>query len=479
MTRFSVQFQLPTMADDMSLEINRRVSFTHVYSDSYKPIAKAGFFEDASTGKIKCFACSLEFNKYFFFDPMRFHVKHSPDCFFVTRYLLEKARGTRSKIFKSLVMHLLYERERLDTFIEWPLKYISPEDLAKEGFYYLRKNDHCACIFCARIIGEWEFGDTPRQEHLKHEPSCPSFSLNTPPVGNDISLANNAILDKLVLKGEERPVVPTMKNYLWRTPTWEYIHEENRLRTFSQGNKWPAKRVAQNPVLLAQAGFYYCGIGDYVRCSSCTLGLHNWEIDDNPWILHAHYSPDCLFLKYKEDIKFITKSDNVGGYNAKKPSSGRFKTIDENDLETLMNSLRVMIDIRSSLSLKFSYYDIKDTLRKKLKQTGIPFLTVDEGINAITQRQKQNQQKLEIIEKLPILTLVEFQRQQQQQQQEEPTITTTTTDLDSCIICLEAKREIIMFPCKHLLSCASCTSKIITCPCCRAEIESVLRVYLS
>ena len=75
-----------------------------------------------------------------------------------------------------------YEDERLHTFIDWPIKFIEPKNLAKNGFFYLREKDYVACIFCNGIIGNWEADDVPEDEHKKHYPNCKFINGNA--VGN-------------------------------------------------------------------------------------------------------------------------------------------------------------------------------------------------------------------------------------------------------------------------------------------------------
>ncbi|KAF7682629.1 Death-associated inhibitor of apoptosis 1 [Astathelohania contejeani] len=87
----------------------------------------------------------------------------------------------RSKKFYSYDS-LRQEHIRLETFIDWPIKWLKPEELAANGYYYLRTRDHCACVFCSGIVGEWMEGDIPSIEHKKHFPHCPL--LNNQPVGN-------------------------------------------------------------------------------------------------------------------------------------------------------------------------------------------------------------------------------------------------------------------------------------------------------
>jgi hypothetical protein len=38
-------------------------------------------------------------------------------------------------------------------------------------------------------------------------------------------------------------------------------------------------------------------MGDCVRCFFCGGGMKNWEGEDNPWIEHARWFPDCEYVK--------------------------------------------------------------------------------------------------------------------------------------------------------------------------------------
>lgn len=93
---------------------------------------------------------------------------------------------------------LRYERERLATFVDWPLHWLSKESLAKEGFYYLRDHDYCSCVFCRGIVGSWEPGDIPQQEHQRHFPKCPF--VKGQPVGN-VPLQQGDLLASLPAEG--------------------------------------------------------------------------------------------------------------------------------------------------------------------------------------------------------------------------------------------------------------------------------------
>jgi baculoviral IAP repeat-containing protein 7/8 len=50
---------------------------------------------------------------------------------------------------------------------------------------------------------------------------------------------------------------------------------------------------------LADAGFFYAGYGDCVRCFHCGLGLRSWLPGDGIFEEHYRNRPDCQFLQMK------------------------------------------------------------------------------------------------------------------------------------------------------------------------------------
>lgn len=71
-------------------------------------------------------------------------------------------------------LRLKREQVRLDTFNDWPGTLpIQPSDLARDGFFNLKKGDRVKCIFCNLVLKGWEPGDVVRAEHIKFNSCCP------------------------------------------------------------------------------------------------------------------------------------------------------------------------------------------------------------------------------------------------------------------------------------------------------------------
>nr|XP_046261254.1 E3 ubiquitin-protein ligase XIAP [Scatophagus argus] len=78
-----------------------------------------------------------------------------------------------------------------------------------------------------------------------------------------------------------------------------------------------AQRVS--PVRLAQAGFYFTGHADRVRCFSCRKTVENWCNEDTPVERHKEISPSCRFLSctHRTGIHPVSEStlSNGSSYN--------------------------------------------------------------------------------------------------------------------------------------------------------------------
>lgn len=73
----------------------------------------------------------------------------------------------------------------------------------------------------------------------------------------------------------------------------KYFFYEDRLETFQN---WP-RQIWPDKFSIAQAGFYYTGQGDIVKCFTCGVRLHQWLTKDTALAEHRKWSPHCVFLK--------------------------------------------------------------------------------------------------------------------------------------------------------------------------------------
>ena len=80
------------------------------------------------------------------------------------------------------------ENERLKTFKNWPIEFITPDQLAKSGFIFSGEEDMVTCPFCTFECSEWEEGDNPFNEHRDGSPGCSYVNLAN--IGSDGIICN-------------------------------------------------------------------------------------------------------------------------------------------------------------------------------------------------------------------------------------------------------------------------------------------------
>ena len=82
--------------------------------------------------------------------------------------------------------------------------------------------------------------------------------------------------------------------------------KEARLQTFLDNSSiWPAHRIRATPQQIVDAGMYYLGERDRVKCWYCNGGLQNWERNDNPWEEHAKWFPLCEYVLQQKGPDYV------------------------------------------------------------------------------------------------------------------------------------------------------------------------------
>ncbi|NXJ61620.1 XIAP ligase, partial [Rostratula benghalensis] len=203
------------------------------------------------------------------------------------------------------------EHYRLATFVEFPLDCpVSASALARAGFVYTGESDKVKCFSCHVIIEGWTLGDSAVEKHKNLSPNCRFITESTFLENNRQPLAQNyqhrtengsstsalqcALDDLSDLEADyllrTRQVVDLSDNLYPKTPAM--CSEETRLKSF---HNWPLNGQL-TPKELANAGFYYTGVGDQVACFCCGGKLNHWEPSDRAWSEHKRHFPKCLFV---------------------------------------------------------------------------------------------------------------------------------------------------------------------------------------
>ncbi|NXL41511.1 XIAP ligase, partial [Podilymbus podiceps] len=206
---------------------------------------------------------------------------------------------------------LAQEHCRLGTFVKFPLGCPLPASaLARAGFVYTGEGDRVKCFSCHTTVEGWAPGDSAVERHKKLSPNCRFITESTflengihPLTQNyqhrtEIGSSNSALLgtpdDPSDVEADyllrTRQVVDMSDNVYPKNPAM--CSEEARLKSF---HNWPLDGQL-TPKELANAGFYYTGVGDEVACFCCGGKLKKWEPSDRAWSEHQRHFPKCFFV---------------------------------------------------------------------------------------------------------------------------------------------------------------------------------------
>eukprot|EP00099_Drosophila_melanogaster_P009183 NP_001261916.1 Death-associated inhibitor of apoptosis 1, isoform D [Drosophila melanogaster] len=409
----------------------------------------------------------------------------------------------KNNINKTRMNDLNREETRLKTFTDWPLDWLDKRQLAQTGMYFTHAGDKVKCFFCGVEIGCWEQEDQPVPEHQRWSPNCPLLRRRTtnnvpinaealdrilPPISYDICGANDSTLEmrehayaegvipmsQLIQSigmnavnaagsvtgtaapqprvtvathastatqatGDVQPETcrpsAASGNYFPQYP--EYAIETARLRTFEA---WP-RNLKQKPHQLAEAGFFYTGVGDRVRCFSCGGGLMDWNDNDEPWEQHALWLSQCRFVKLMKGQLYI---DTV----AAKPVLA-----EEKEESSSIGGVAVASTQAS----------------EEEQQTS---LSSEEAVSGDVAPSVAPTAATRIFNKIVEATAVATPSTNSSG-------STSIPEEKLCKICYGAEYNTAFLPCGHVVACAKCASSVTKCPLCRKPFTDVMRVYFS
>ncbi|CAL4161817.1 unnamed protein product [Meganyctiphanes norvegica] len=428
---------------------------------------------------------------------------------------------------------LLHESVRRATFSSWKIPFLDPDELADAGFFYLRTADHVQCVMCQGIVGYWDPGDKPLQEHQKHFPNCQLISgVCTGNIPKNKAEDQHGQLFKLLDEYYYFRVHFTKPYIKMQSDSVNMLEglgpsrpelntTESRLCSFK---RWP-KDVDMKPEALAEAGFYSIGISDWVQCFHCAGGIFNWSSHDNPWHDHARLYPHCTFVRMQlGEEKVISfwenKTDAPGNQRSLKLNSEEAELVLSHPIAQRLvtmglskRSVRSAIvgriekhglicrSVTEALELVF---DQEEELRKKeLKE-----MEERKKQEILNQKQKDSQEKLENMESVdlqqtnsnlhkdstishseevaegshdgsPFLSSSPEMNKLFQEVQDLRAKVTQVEKLLVCRCCQKEQVAVVFQPCSHLHLCTSCARPRDTCYTCNAVIRATLKPIIS
>jgi hypothetical protein len=195
-----------------------------------------------------------------------------------------------------------------------------------------------------------------------------------------------------------------------------YASYESRLNSY----KHFPKNVSVTCEKLAEAGFYYMGYMDSVRCFACGGVVSGWQAQDaEPWKIHCYYYPNCLYCAYERGGDFIKNA------HFEKRLEGFSEMV-----EAAKNGGEWALD--------------KD-------------LTICK--NCIAKEKEKKDEKIELTKAVGLI----------ENSEENKCV---------CVVCLTNKVNVLILPCAHAIGCNACILSLTACPSCRIPIQGCVKIYL-
>ncbi|XP_053564847.1 baculoviral IAP repeat-containing protein 7 isoform X2 [Bombina bombina] len=287
------------------------------------------------------------------------------------------------------------EARRLRSFQGWEGA-VPAAELARAGFFYLGPGDRVQCFYCGGVLRCWEPGDRPQVEHYKFFPDCPFVQADRP---------DGQVLGRWDDEGSQA-VYPELES------------EQQRLDTY---RNWP--RYAEvSPEQLAQAGFFYTGHTDNVKCFHCDGGLRNWERGDDPWREHARWFPECEFLVQSKGQAFVRTVQEA--YLSSPESSPETRQLDRRQVSSTEPVRIPAAPIQTNHS-EHQHPKEPDAL-----------LSTEEQLRRLKEERM-------------------------------------------CKVCMDRDVSMLFVPCGHLVVCTECAPNLRHCPICRSTIRGSVRAFMS
>ncbi|XP_034232548.1 inhibitor of apoptosis protein-like [Thrips palmi] len=211
-----------------------------------------------------------------------------------------------------------------------------------------------------------------------------------------------------------------------------YITLEARLESFES---WPSA-LKLRPQELADAGFFYTGLGDKTICFQCGGGLKDWAETDEPWREHALYFSNCGYLLQTKGREFVAE---VLG---KRPA-----TLTPEEIKAL------------AIPKDFSNV-VKQCPQSASSSTSEEVSSLEANCSSV----EENESSLTT----PSIAVPS-----------KSSVTKQVDDARACKICLTEEIGVVFLPCGHLVSCVRCAASLTTCAVCREPVVATVRAYLS
>ncbi|AQQ79986.1 putative inhibitor of apoptosis [Leptopilina boulardi filamentous virus] len=227
-----------------------------------KRLAKAGFFlSNERNGTTTCFSCNLKITSWKLYNnPLKVHIFKEPNCLYMNLLLNQLGTVIKNHEFHAFNSNCCY--------------YCESEKIEKDIYLYPCKHLSFSCYGCALTIKK-----------------CLVCRNNITAIIKECFIENEQIITTIQI------------NLLTIIHHGIYFLKRDRKSSFKT---WP-KVLNHLKDDLIESGFFYTKFSDYTTCFCCNLKMHDWNIEDNPFIVHSKLSPTCNYIQMVKGIQYVEK----------------------------------------------------------------------------------------------------------------------------------------------------------------------------
>ncbi|KAK3576270.1 hypothetical protein CHS0354_027716 [Potamilus streckersoni] len=385
--------------------------------------------------------------------------------------------------------------------------------LAEAGFYNIGGLNRTLirCFFCGTELVNLACNINPLQEHIKKSPNCGYLKQK---LGEQELEAYKKRLHNESQYSQQtndhdadQPSASSCNPGQWnpldniRSP--QYQAYSVRLASFA---RWPSN-IKQRPEQVADAGFYFTGLQDVVRCFACDGGLKNWDPDDEPWVEHARWFSQCPFVKRVKGQEFVDLVRRMTEESDEEEDAVVHSTFQPSnpmaDAPTWKNEMSLQTYKESSV--------LETVAARSVIETGYPRSAVAKAINdLITKGQAEYTAddimiiifQMEDNGQLSHLVREHYEDEDSRPGpgsnilMNDPLESVRGGDINTgsvlalqqeneqlrrsiqCVHCNIEKRDILLLPCTHFCLCSTCAKTSNICPLCFKRIREKIKTYV-
>ncbi|KAL8586655.1 hypothetical protein ACOMHN_040163 [Nucella lapillus] len=236
----------------------------------------------------------------------------------------------------------------------------------------------------------------------------------------------------------------------------DFAIASTRVNTYTN---WPHSET-HSPEDLAEAGFYFVGVDDLVRCFYCKGGLKSWSTSLRPWVEHARFYPRCPFVGQVKGQEFI---EVVQQLNQKQ------EDISDAKVEEELKKRQAASEQGATLAAETS----EGETEMEQNLLGAVGGAMDGATGGADDEATVHQIALAAAEG-NITKTDETHLEKVYEKLEDENVKIKNERM--CKICQVEEVGILFLPCGHLVSCSQCAPALRTCAVCRQRVKGRVRV---